>query len=62
VPPHKYQIGETIRRQNPGWNRAVAAGSYTVIARRPASEGEAWYVIKSELERHDRVVRESDLK
>ena len=60
--PDKYQIGETIKLQTPAWNRAAATGSYTVVAHRPATEGEVWYVIKSELERHDRVVRESDLK
>ena len=59
---HKYQIGETISFQSPAWNRAAASGVYKVVGHRPAAEGEAWYVVKSELERHDRVVRESDLK
>jgi hypothetical protein len=59
---HKYQVGETITFQTPAWNRAAAGGTYTVVAHRPAVEGERWYVVKSALERHDRVVRESDLK
>ncbi len=60
--PHKYVVGETITFVNEDRTRTAANGSYRIVARRPITNGEPWYVIKSELERYDRVVAESDLQ
>ncbi len=59
---HKYSVGETIIFTNEDRTRTAATGHYRIIARRPVSDGEPWYVIKSDLERYDRVVAESDLQ
>jgi hypothetical protein len=60
--PHKYVVGETITFINEDRTRTAATGLYRIVARRPVSNGEPWYIIKSDLERYDRVVAESDLQ
>ena len=60
--PHKYALGETITFTNVDRTRTAASGSYRIVAQRPVSGGEPWYVIKSTLEPHDRVVAESELQ
>lgn len=60
--PYKYTVGDTIAFTNQDRTRSAATGSYRVVAQRPVTDGEPWYVIKSDLERHDRVVAESDLQ
>jgi hypothetical protein len=59
---HRYDVGETITFHNEDRTRTAATGRYRIVARRPVSNGEPWYVIKSDLERYDRVVAESDLQ
>ncbi|HEY5081082.1 MAG TPA: hypothetical protein VII91_04020 [Bauldia sp.] len=59
---HRFKVGQTILLQNSLKNRAAAAGTYEVIGYRPEDDGEPSYRIKSELERHERIVRESELK
>ena len=58
---HKYKIGETINFRSAARDRTAATGRYRVVGHRPPNEGEPSYLIKSELERHDRVARESEL-
>ncbi len=60
--PHKYVVGETITVVNEDRTRKAASGHYRIVAQRPVSNGEPWYVVKSDLERHDRVVAESELQ
>jgi hypothetical protein len=59
---HKYAVGETITFINEDRTRSAAGGHYRIVSRRPISNGEPCYVIKSDLERYDRVVAESDLQ
>lgn len=59
---HKYVVGETITFVNEDRTRTAATGHYRIVAQRPVTNGEPWYVIKSDLERYDRVVAESDLQ
>jgi hypothetical protein len=59
---HRFKVGQTIVLQNSLKNRSAAAGSYQVIGYRPEDDGEPSYRIKSELERHERIARESELK
>ena len=59
---HKYAIGESITFVNEDRTRTAATGVYRVVGRRPVNNGEPWYIIKSDLERYDRVVAESDLR
>lgn len=60
--PHKYEVGQTIVFVNEDRTRTAATGRYRIVAQRPVSNGEPWYIIKSDLERYDRVVAESDLQ
>jgi len=59
---YRFKIGETISFQSSLRNRSAAIGNYQVIGLRPSDEGEPSYRIKSELERHERIARESELK
>jgi hypothetical protein len=58
---YKYKVGQTVDFRSGSRTRAAAAGLYRVVAQRPPDGGEAVYLIKSELERHDRVARESEM-
>lgn len=58
---HKYAVGESITFTNEDRTRRAASGHYRIVARRPVSDGDPYYVIKSDLESHDRVVAESEL-
>jgi len=59
---HKYQVGQTLDFRSASRSRSAAAGQYRIVARRPESDGEPMYLIKSELERHERIATESELK
>jgi hypothetical protein len=59
---HKFAVGELITFTNEDRTRTASTGRCRIVARRPVSNGEPWYVIKSDLERYDRVVAESDLQ
>jgi hypothetical protein len=58
---HKYKIGEMISFRNYLRDRSAAPGMYEIIGCRPDQDGEPSYRIKSELERHERIARESEL-
>ncbi len=60
--PHKFVVGQTATFVNEDRTRTAASGSYRIVAQRPISNGEPWYIVKSDLERYDRVVAESDLQ
>lgn len=60
--PHKFTIGETITFAIKDRTRVANPGHYRIVARRPVSNGEPWYVVKSDLERYERVVAESELQ
>lgn len=58
---HKFKIGQTLTFRGSGGPRSAAPGAYQVIELRPEADGEPSYRIKSELERHERIARESEL-
>jgi hypothetical protein len=60
---HKYKIGQTINFRSAARGPSAPNGQYRVVGYRPPdSNGEPSYRIKSELERHDRIARESELQ
>ncbi len=61
MPGHKYQVGQMIAFRSYVRDRSVAPGKYEIIDYRPDQDGEPSYRIKSELERHERIARESEL-
>jgi hypothetical protein len=58
---HKFEIGQTINFRSDRGARAAAPGRYEIVGIRPDEGGEPSYRIKSELERHERIARESEL-
>lgn len=58
---HKFKIGQTVVFRFEMRTRSDAKGEYGVTGYRPDKDGEPWDVIRSALERHDRVVPESEL-
>jgi len=52
---HKFKIGQLVNYSK------VTGGSYRVLKRLPAADGEYQYVIRSTDGSHERVVRESEL-
>lgn len=56
----KFRVGQTINFKS--FQRTSAApGRYQIVGLRPEQDGEPSYRIKSDLERHDRIARESEL-
>ncbi len=61
IEEHKYKVGETINFRSSTKGRFAPPGEYRVVSQRPPENGEFLYRIKSDLERHDRIARESEL-
>jgi hypothetical protein len=59
---HLYAIGELVRFRSSSRSNTAPAGNYRIMARLPQQEGEPCYRIKSEVERHDRIAREGELR
>jgi hypothetical protein len=59
---HRYKIGEKITFRSSMRGGSASPGQYRVVGHRPPEGGEPSYRIKSDLERHDRIARESELK
>jgi hypothetical protein len=57
-----YTVGELVGFRADARGTAAASGAYRIVSRLPLRDGEPSYRIKSELERHDRVARESELR
>jgi hypothetical protein len=62
VDQHKFRIGQTISFRSSTRISDAPAGEYRVVGHRPPEGGEPLYRIKSDLERHERIARESELK
>jgi hypothetical protein len=58
---HKYAVGQVVQLQARPYEPA-ARGAYTIVRQLPADNGEFGYRVKSSVEPHERMVRESQLK
>jgi hypothetical protein len=58
---HKYNVGQVVQLLPGPYERQAARGSYTIIRQLPRESGEFEYRIKSVLEPHERVAKESQL-
>jgi hypothetical protein len=58
---HKFQVGQSVDLI-PRIIRQAAKGSYEIIRLMPENEDDPRYCIKSNAERHERVVPESELE
>jgi hypothetical protein len=54
---HKFRVGQAVR-----FARSAPYGTYIVMAELPEQDGEFQYRIKSIVERHERLARESELR
>jgi hypothetical protein len=58
---YKYQVGQSVALISRSLRQA-APGTYEIVRLMPENETEPYYRIKSEAERHERVVAESELE
>jgi hypothetical protein len=60
--PHLYAVGEIVSFKSARMRTMTSGGSYRIVSRLPEEDGEPSYRIKSDLERHERIARESELR
>ncbi len=60
-PGHKFKIGDELRFHSRIRLSAPPNAVFRVVGYRPPEDGEPSYRIKSELENHERIARESEL-
>ena len=58
---HKYPVGETVHFTPGAFDQDARRGNYRVLRHLPAEGTDNQYRIKSSLDGHERVVRESQL-
>jgi hypothetical protein len=59
---HRFKVGEAVKFTSPFHGRFSASGLYTVVAHRPREDGaEISYLIRCDLDEHQRIARESEL-
>ena len=58
---HHFSSGEVVALIPDLFQRHAAPGRYTIVARMPDRDGDHMYRIKSPLEEHERVMKESAL-
>jgi hypothetical protein len=58
---YKFKIGETVFLK-PSRDQNLPRGAYTVVRKLPEHDGEFEYRVRSSLEEHERVVRESEMR
>jgi hypothetical protein len=58
---HKFAIGESVEFR-PARSMSAVRGVFLVVKQLPGNDSEPEYRIRSTLEPHERIARESDLK
>jgi hypothetical protein len=58
---HQYSVGEVVTFIPDMFQRHAAPGGYKIVALIPDRDGDHMYKIKSPLEEHERVIKESRL-
>jgi hypothetical protein len=63
MPAHKFAVGQTVRFTPDRSEAAVAGrgGSFKIVRLLPEATGVLHYRVQSQLDRHERVVREDQL-
>lgn len=61
MPTHMFQVGQTVFLDS-SLSQNIPGGAYVVTKKLPERGGEFEYRVKSANERHERVVRESQLR
>jgi hypothetical protein len=60
--PHRFLAGDRVRLNEPSRRINAASGDYNIIGLLPERDGQVQYRIKSYLEDHCRVVKESQVE
>jgi hypothetical protein len=58
---YEFRIGQSVQFRFYERMRSAASGQYKIVGYQPDEDGEPRYRIKSELEQHERIARESEL-
>ena len=58
---HKFAVGQTVRFSPGAQSSATLRGSYKIVRLLPAEANDYQYRVKSALDGHERVVKESQL-
>jgi hypothetical protein len=58
---HKFAIGQTVRFSPDRNQEATSRGAFKIVRLLPASESVLQYRVKSQMDGHERVVREDQL-
>ena len=58
---HKFSVGQTVHFSPDRGQEVAARGRFTVVSRLPEAAGAFQYRVKSQLDGHERVVREDQL-
>jgi hypothetical protein len=58
---HKFAVGQTVRFSPDSRSPATVRGSYKILRLLPAEANDHQYRVKSTLDGHERVVKESQL-
>lgn len=58
---YEFTIGQSIRFRYHERMRSSAPGQYKIVGYQPDEDGEPRYRIKSDLENHERIARETEL-
>jgi len=61
MPIHQFRITQSVRFRYYERLRSAAPGEYEILGYQPHEDGEPRYRIKSALEQHERIARESEL-
>ena len=59
--PYQFRINQSVRFRHYERMRSAARGQYEIVGYQPNEDGEPRYRIKSALEQHERIARESEL-
>lgn len=58
---HKFKVGQSVQISRDNL-RTVNDGYFRIVALRPSEDGDPLYLVKSDSERHQRIVPQSAIK
>jgi hypothetical protein len=62
IADHRFGVGRMVHFKQGSPMRNIAGGDYKVLGQLPARDGEFQYLVKSNREPYDRVIRESEVE
>jgi hypothetical protein len=62
MPRHRYEVGQRVVAPGAGPRAQIPRGPYVVVRQLPVQDGEPWYHLRSEVDGHQRVLAESEIR